>query len=105
MLGHIIAFAPLIMLFALGAGYRKLSFTLLATFFIGFSLIFGISISFIFQAYEIGSILNVFLSTTALFGIMAAVAVSYTHLDVYKRQDGTTLLCYNRANHFHGVVK
>jgi len=83
MLGHIVAFAPLIMLLALGAGYRKLSFTVLAAFFIGFSLIFGVSISFIFFAYEIGSIVNVFFSTTALFGIMAAVGY-FTNTDLTK---------------------
>lgn len=83
MLGHIVAFAPLIMLLLLGAGYRKLSFNALAAFFIGFSLIFGISISFIFQAYQIGSIVTVFFSTTALFGIMAAVGY-FTNTDLTK---------------------
>jgi FtsH-binding integral membrane protein len=83
MLGHIIAFSPLIMLLLLGAGYRKLSFNLLAAFFVGFSLIFGISISFIFQAYQMGSIVTVFFSTTALFGVMAAVGY-FTNTDLTK---------------------
>ncbi|MES2514381.1 MAG: Bax inhibitor-1/YccA family protein [Bacteroidota bacterium] len=83
MFGHIIAFSPLIMLIGLGAGYRKLSFTALATFFIAFSLIFGVSISFIFKAYDIGSIVNVFLSTTALFGVMAGVGY-FTNTDLTK---------------------
>ena len=83
MLGHIIAFSPLIMLIALGAGYRKIPYVGLAAFFIAFSILFGISISFIFIVYQIGSILNVFLSTSALFGIMAGVGY-FTSTDLTK---------------------
>lgn len=83
MLGHIIAFAPLLMLLGLGAGYRKLPFIGLAAFFIGFSIIFGISLSFIFKYYAIDSILNVFLSTCALFGVMAGVGY-FTNTDLTK---------------------
>lgn len=83
MLGHIIAFSPLIMLIALGAGYRKIPYAGLAAFFIGFSILFGVSLSFIFIVYQIGSILNVFLSTCALFGIMAGVGY-FTNTDLTK---------------------
>ncbi len=83
MLGHIIAFSPLIMLLILGARFRKLSFNSLVAFFIGFSIVLGISMSFIFIAYQIGSILNVFLSTCALFGIMAAIGY-FTNTDLTK---------------------
>ncbi len=83
MLGHIITFAPLLMLIGLGAGYRKLSFNMLAAFFIGFSVLFGISLSYIFIIYQIGSIVNVFLSTCALFGVMAGVGY-FTSTDLTK---------------------
>jgi FtsH-binding integral membrane protein len=83
MLGHIITFAPLLMLIGLGAGYRKLPFAGLAAFFIGFSILFGISLSYIFIIYQIGSILNVFLSTCALFGVMAGVGY-FTKTDLTK---------------------
>ena len=83
MLGHIITFAPLLMLIGLGAGYRKLSFSMLAAFFIGFSVLFGISLSYIFIIYQIGSIVNVFLSTCALFGVMAGVGY-FTNTDLTK---------------------
>lgn len=83
MLGHIITFAPLLMLIGLGAGYRKLSFNMLAAFFIGFSVLFGISLSYIFIIYQIGSIVNVFLSTCALFGVMAGVGY-FTNTDLTK---------------------
>ncbi|MCD6019658.1 MAG: Membrane protein [Bacteroidetes bacterium] len=83
MLGHIITFAPLLMLIGLGAGYRKLSFSMLAAFFIGFSILFGVSLSYIFIIYQIGSIVNVFLSTCALFGVMAGVGY-FTNTDLTK---------------------
>jgi len=41
MLGHIITFAPLLMLIGMGAGFRKLSFTTLAAFFILLSFYWG----------------------------------------------------------------
>lgn len=81
--GHIITFAPLLMLLGLGAGYRKLSFAGLAVFFSTFSILFGISMSYIFKIYEIGSIVNVFLSTCALFGTMAVVGY-FTKTDLTK---------------------
>lgn len=83
MLGHIIAFAPLVMLIALGARYHKIPFIGLVAFFIGFSILFGISLSFIFLYYQIGSILNVFLSTSALFGVMAGLGY-FTNTDLTK---------------------
>ena len=83
MLGHIITFAPLLMLIALGAGYRRLPFAGLAAFFIGFSILFGISLSYIFIIYQMGSIVNVFMSTCALFGVMAGVGY-FTNTDLTK---------------------
>ena len=83
MLGHIVTFAPLIMLIGMGAGFRKLSYLAIAGLFLGFSALFGISISYIFIIYQIGSIVNIFLSTTALFGIMAATGY-FTKTDLTK---------------------
>jgi FtsH-binding integral membrane protein len=83
MLGHIITFAPLLMLLGMGAGFRKLSFAGLAGFFLLFSALFGMSLSYIFIVYQIGSIANVFLSTCALFGIMAGVGY-FTKTDLTK---------------------
>jgi FtsH-binding integral membrane protein len=83
MLGHIVAFAPLILLILLGTGYRKIPYAGLVAFFISFSIILGISLSFIFIVYNIGSILNVFLSTSALFGVMAGVGY-FTKTDLTK---------------------
>lgn len=82
-LGHIITFAPLLMLIGIGAGYSRFSFTALAAFFVVFSALFGISISYIFIIYQVGSIVNVFLSTCALFGLMAGVGY-FTKTDLTK---------------------
>ncbi len=82
-LGHVITFAPLLLLIGMGAGYRKLPFIGLAALFMAFSTLFGISISYIFIIYEVGSIVNVFLSTCALFGIMAGVGY-FTKTDLTK---------------------
>lgn len=83
MLGHIVTFAPLILLFGMSFGYRKLPFIGLAGLFMLFSALFGMSISYIFFFYQIGSIVNVFLSTCALFGIMALVGYT-TKTDLTK---------------------
>lgn len=82
-LGHIVTFAPLLMLIGMGVGYRKLPFLGLAALFMLFSTLFGISISYIFLIYQVGSIVNVFLSTCALFGIMAGVGY-FTRTDLTK---------------------
>lgn len=82
-LGHIITFAPLLLLIGMGAGYRKLPYVGLAALFVVFSTLFGISISYIFIIYQVGSIVNVFLSTCALFGIMAGVGY-FTKTDLTK---------------------
>ena len=83
MLGHIITFAPLIMLIGMGVGFKKLPYLAIAGLFLGFSALFGISISYIFIIYQVGSIVNIFLSTSALFGIMAAVGY-FTKTDLTK---------------------
>jgi FtsH-binding integral membrane protein len=41
-LGHVITFAPLLLLIGMGAGYRKLPFLGLAALFMAFSTLFGI---------------------------------------------------------------
>lgn len=80
---YIAMFAPLIFVFIIGARFEKMSFAGLAATFVAYSLVNGISLSFVFWIFELGSILNVFLSTAALFGIMA-VAGYATKTDLTK---------------------
>lgn len=76
-------FAPLAFVLVINFGLNRLSFPLLVALFLAYSIINGISFSFIFFAYNLGSIINVFLSTTALFAIMA-IAGYTTKTDLTK---------------------
>ncbi|MEM8570679.1 MAG: Bax inhibitor-1/YccA family protein [Pseudomonadota bacterium] len=66
-LGWIIMFAPLIMVFAMGGMVNKLSASGLQTFFYGFAAVMGLSIAWIFQAFTGLSIAQVFLVTSIAF--------------------------------------
>lgn len=81
--GSLIGFAPLILILIISFGYKKLSYIGLATSFIAFSSLLGIGLSVYFSVFTKGSILTVFLSTCALFGIMA-VAGYTTKADLTK---------------------
>lgn len=83
MFGHIIAFAPLVMILGASAMYKRMSYVALVAFFLSFSAVLGISLSFIFSAYQIGSIVTAFLSASALFGTMAVVGY-FTNTDLTK---------------------
>jgi FtsH-binding integral membrane protein len=83
MLAYIVMFAPLIFVLAMSFGLQRLSFPALVGLFIAYALVNGISFSFIFFVYQIGSIAKVFLSTTALFAIMA-IAGYTTKTDLTK---------------------
>jgi uncharacterized protein len=80
---YIIMFAPLIFVFVMGSQFEKLSFGGLIAMFLTYSLINGITFSAIFLIYEIGSIIKVFMSTTALFAVMA-IAGYTTKTDLTK---------------------
>jgi uncharacterized protein len=80
---YIVMFAPLIFVFTMSFALNRLSYTALIGLFVAYSIINGISFSFIFYVYQIGSIVKVFLSTTALFAIMA-IAGYTTKTDLTK---------------------
>jgi FtsH-binding integral membrane protein len=82
-LAYVVMFSKLIFVMVMSFGLNKLSYPALIALFVGYSIINGISFSFIFWVYNIGSITTVFLSTTALFGIMA-VAGYTTKTDLTK---------------------
>jgi len=83
MLAYVVMFAPLVFVMVMGFGLQKLSYPALIGLFVAYSLINGVSFSFIFYVYNIGSIAKVFLSTTALFAIMA-IAGYTTKTDLTK---------------------
>src|SRR6201997_3569294 len=82
-LGWVVMFAPLGFVFAMSLGWQRFSFPVLLTLFVLYSAINGISFSFIFMAYSIGTIFKVFASTSALFGFMAILGAT-TKTDLTK---------------------
>jgi uncharacterized protein len=66
-LGWIIMFAPLIMVFAMGGMVNRMSVSGLQTFFYAFSAVMGLSMAWIFQAFTGLSIAQVFLVTSISF--------------------------------------
>ncbi len=82
-LAYIVMFAPLIFVLAINFGLNRMSYTTLILLFIAYSIVNGMSFSFIFAVYSLGSITKVFLSTTALFALMA-IAGYTTKTDLTK---------------------
>ncbi len=80
---YIVLFAPLIFVWIMGARFEKLSYGALIGMFVAYSIINGMTFSVIFMAYQIGSIINVFFSTAALFAVMA-IAGYTTKTDLTK---------------------
>ncbi len=70
-LGWMVTLAPLGFVLLMNFAFRSLSFVQLTAIFIMYALINGISLGFIFYAYEIASVFKAFISAAALYGIMA----------------------------------
>lgn len=66
-LGYVIMFAPLIMIFAFGAALNRLSAAGAQLFFFAFASVMGLSLSWIFVAFTGFSIAQVFLVTSIAF--------------------------------------
>ncbi len=82
-LGWVVMLAPLGMVLLLGAGYRKFSAATLTILFLVFSTLMGMSISYIFWAYSIGSVTLTFFISAGMFGTMALVGYT-TNTDLSK---------------------
>jgi FtsH-binding integral membrane protein len=82
-LGWIVMLAPLGFVLAMSFAFNKLSYPMMILFFIAYALVNGISLSFIFLIYNIGSIYITFGVTAATFGVMA-LAGYYTQTDLTK---------------------
>ena len=83
MLAYVVMFAPIIFVMAMSFGVNKMSLPVLVGTFVAYSIVNGISFSFIFFIYNIGSIYKVFLSTAGLFAVMA-IAGYKTKTDLTK---------------------
>jgi len=82
-LGMITVFAPIGFVLIMSFGYRRLSATALMALFIAYSIINGISFSFILLQYTASSVTGCFLSASAMFGVMAFMGYT-THQDLTK---------------------
>ncbi|HNP49448.1 MAG TPA: Bax inhibitor-1/YccA family protein, partial [Bacteroidia bacterium] len=82
-LGYLVMFAPLGFVLLMGLGFNRLSSTALTGVFLLYSVIMGISLSFIFMAYTHGLIYQVFFISAAMFGTMAVLGYT-TKTDLTK---------------------
>ncbi len=82
-LGYVVMFAPLGMVLLMGIGFNKMSAAALTGVFLLYSIIMGISLSFIFIAYAQSVIYQVFFISAAMFGTMALVGYT-TKTDLTK---------------------
>ena len=81
--GWVVMFAPIGFVLLMSFGFNKLSYPALIGVFLAYAAVNGISLSFIFMVYNLGSIFNVFLSSVALFAVMA-IAGYTTKTDLTK---------------------
>jgi len=82
-LGYVVMFAPIGFVLLMSFGFNRLSSTALTALFLVYAVIMGMSLSFIFLAYTMGSIVGVFFSSAAMFGVMALMGYS-TNTDLTK---------------------
>ena len=83
MFGYFVMFAPFGFVLLMGMGFARFSSALLTLFFAIFAVLMGMSLSFIFMAYTLGSIYVTFAITAGMFGIMALTGYT-TNTDLTK---------------------
>lgn len=81
--GYIAMFAPLALVILMGAGFNRLSYGTLVAVFILFSILLGVSLSFILLIYTSASIISCFAAAAGIFGIMAFLGYT-TDVDLSK---------------------
>jgi FtsH-binding integral membrane protein len=82
-LGWVVMLSPIGFVIALSAGFQRFSATTLTLLFVVYSIVMGMSLSFILLAYTGTSIALTFASTSVMFGVMA-VAGYTTKTDLTK---------------------
>ena len=82
-LGWIITFAPFIIVITMSANMHKMSVQKAVLWYVIYSILMGISLSFIFWAYTAASIFKTFIISAGMFGVMAVVGYT-TKTDLTK---------------------
>ncbi|SDD34703.1 Bax inhibitor-1/YccA family protein [Pedobacter soli] len=81
--GYIAMFAPLGLVLLMGFGLSRLSLPALIGVFVLYSVLTGVSLSFILLAYTSGSVVSCFAGAAGIFGIMAFMGYT-TNVDLSK---------------------
>ena len=71
--GYDVMFAPLGFVLALSFGWQRFSLSTIMGLFIAYAVINGLSLSFIFLVYSLGSIASIFAVSAAMFSLMAVL--------------------------------
>jgi FtsH-binding integral membrane protein len=82
-LGYVAMFSPLALVLLMSAGLSRLSYPALLGVFVAYSVLTGISLSFILLTYTAGSVVACFASAAGIFGIMAVLGYT-TETDLSK---------------------
>ncbi len=82
-LGWIVTFAPFIIVLVMSARINKMSVQQTVLWYIVYSILMGMSLSFIFWAYTSASIFKTFIIAAGMFGVMAVVGYT-TNTDLTK---------------------
>jgi FtsH-binding integral membrane protein len=81
--GYVALFAPIGLVILMGAAMHRLSFPALVGFFILYSVLTGVMLSFILLIYTLSSIAICFAAASATFGVMAVMGYT-TDVDLSK---------------------
>jgi FtsH-binding integral membrane protein len=82
-LGWIVMLAPLGFVLLMSLGFQRLSPAIMTLLFITFSVLMGMSLSFVLLAYTGASVFKTFAVTSAMFGVMAVLGYT-TKTDLTK---------------------
>lgn len=82
-LGWIVTFAPFIIVLVMSARINRMSVQQTVLWYIVYSILMGMSLSFIFWAYTSASIFKTFIIAAGMFGVMALVGYT-TNTDLTK---------------------
>lgn len=73
LIGWVVMLSPLALVLIMSARFQKLSFSAMVLLFIAYSILMGLSLSFIFLAYTGTSVVTTFAIASGMFGLMALV--------------------------------
>ncbi len=82
-LGWIVTFAPFVVVLLMTLRINKMSLSSMVLLYVLYSVLMGLSLSFIFLTYTQASIFKTFIIASAMFGIMAVVGYT-TNTDLTK---------------------